>query len=182
MPYSVILNAEAMRQLACNELEEMLWVREVGGDNRGEMVSRFLAAVGIKTPAPWCAALQHQVNGKVARAVSVLGAERMESALYPSASVKETWENSNPLLRRHHPAAGLLAVWIDPATGKGHMGRCMGGYLPGPKLEFETIEGNTRGDVGFDRNGDRIARKTRSPVKYGTLVFMGYLDPWGHLE
>lgn len=141
-----------------------LGIEEMGGDNRGPLVEAFQKAVDGKAQGePWCAAF-------VAYCIQETG---VPHTLKLSEHVLTLWK-SNPHAQRKEPAPGLVVCWQKQGTTLGHAGivEDVDGF------NFTTLEGNTSGGAGLDRNGDTVARKARSLGNTGSFQLLGFLDPW----
>ena len=119
-----------------------LGVREATGRNDGPRVKAYLAAVGLKTGAPWCAAF-------VSWAFLQSGLKQPKTAwspdLFPAARLIKT------------PAPGLVFGIYFPELKR--IAHC--GFVAQVKGDWvSTLEGNT--SLAGSREGDGVYRKWRS--------------------
>lgn len=148
-------------------------VREIGGNNRGEDVEKYLEAAGIFVPAAWCLAF----------------------LFWSAQSASQLLDCENPL--RHLTKRALVADLIDTSKARGwtipprkarpgdlvtfqwptgnHVGIILNAPLilsgvpstaPPVVSRFATVEGNTESEVGEDdeerqREGDGVFLKNR---------------------
>ncbi len=124
---------EAVLKVAQSELKQ--GAREIGGNNRGPFVDKYLAPSGVRAPQPWCAAF---VSWCLLRAAQD---QQVRPPLPYLIRVRSVWSEAN---RRgwvtEDPQPGDLVVWWRGSkTGPlGHIGivEARAGSLLG------TIEGN----------------------------------------
>lgn len=120
------------------------WVRETQGSNRGEVVNRFLARVGLEPGQPWCAAF-----------VSVIGSDMMlDQWPLPMTGGCATLGDVSKAkgLRYTVPAPGAVFLIYFPTKGRfAHTGFIVGRHEDGER--WITIEGNTNEDGGRDGTG-----------------------------
>lgn len=129
------------------------WVRETQGSNRGEVVNRFLARVGLAPGQPWCAAF-----------VSVIGSDMLLKE-WPlplvggCATLGEAAEKQQMLFE--HPAPGAVFLIHFPSKGRfAHTGFVIGPDTDGYWL---TVEGNTNDDGSRDGTGVFKRRRKFGP-------------------
>ena len=111
--------------------------REIGGNNLGPYVAKYLKPSGLKPPQPWCAAFVSWCLTEVCHRLKVPPV----APYFVSAKRFLAWGRMMALASRI-PRAGSLAVWHrgDPSNGLGHIGIVT---TASPKV-LTTIEG-TRG-------------------------------------
>lgn len=140
------------------------------GNNWGPFVSATLKLAGIGSPAPWCAAF-------VKRCLVEAG-WKLNGPTY-SASTYWWWKWGKDQKRIIIPNSkaefklvkrGMLFVWNG--AGGGHIGIIVS--VDYTNQTFSTIEGNT--NAAGSREGDRVARKTRS------LSLLKSYPRWGFIE
>ena len=135
---------EAVTLLARSQL----WVREQGGENRGQVVEHFLAAVGQSPGQPWCAAF-----------VSWVGQQAVPGWPLPLTAGCQVLFSSAARLGFIQPAPSPGSVFLlwRPQLGRfGHTG-----FVLGPSgSAWRTIEGNTNPDGG--REGFGVFERTRT--------------------
>lgn len=132
-----------------------LGIREVGGDNRGPWVKKFLAEVGLPEGNAWCAAFQ-------AFEMATVAGQKLP---IESASVKTTYDTAAKLgwvVTR--PLRGDIVCYDFDGDGlfDDHIGLVVKVVGLGPVLTLETVEGNTSsGDAGSQANGDGVFLRRR---------------------
>lgn len=111
------------------------------GSNRGPEVDQYLQAVGIRFPAPWCAAFVVWCHNRAGIEIPRTG------------GVLDLW-NKSAANRVNEPQPGDVMI-LDYGKGKGHTGivESVAGDL------VHTIEGNTN-DEG-SREGYEVAGRVR---------------------
>lgn len=118
-----------------------LWVREVGGDNRGQVVEHYLGVVGLAPGNPWCAAF-----------VAWVGSASVPRWPLPRTggcqALKEAAERAR--LLRDRPAPGsVFLIWRPALHRFAHTGFVVGAVAEG----WKTLEGNTNPDGGREGYG-----------------------------
>jgi hypothetical protein len=152
--------------------ESYLGTTEHGGQNRGAEVERFLASVALPPGQPWCAAL---VRHCLETAAEQLGLEIPpgfpDSGWCPSFSAwaqrEQRWIAVQLAMRGvTTPLRGDLALfWFPPKGRHAHIGfiaastRGSGGVI--------SVEGNTSGGDGVNREGDGVWTKRRQWTDFG---------------
>lgn len=135
-------------------------VREVGGNNRGPIITPWLRAVGASPGDPWCAAF---VAAMLRAAEAQTGATitpTVRSALARSYIGRGSTIEANEVRRGTRTAPiGASPVWQRGSTRKGHIGINDADWR-GPT--GTTIEGNTSsGTHGSQADGDNVYRRRR---------------------
>ena len=137
VPNGDLLTRNTIVAIAASQLS----VRELGGDNRGPEVKKYLSAVGFKEGAPWCAAFLSWV---FAQARYTEPRTAWSPALFPLAR-----KTSDP------KPADLVGFYY---ASLGRIAHC--GIIETKKNDWlVTIEGNTTA-VG-SRDGNGVHRKRR---------------------
>ena len=158
-------------------LSNNLSVREIGGNNRGKFVEKYLAAVGLPPGNPWCAAY---VRARFEIACASTGIKI--PAGMPDSGYTPDWKNWGVKSDLWVPVASAVAGKFVPRPGDLHfasMGRIAHiGIVTAPWFEngklvgVKTVEGNTGPDAGssVERNGDGVFEKRR---RFGQLGLRG---------
>ena len=123
-------------------------VMEKGCQNCGAAVEGYLDYVGIKTPAPWCAAWVSWVYGQA-------GYGEPRTAWSPALFPKERVVNLDPSHARDDKTGLVFGIYFPHLKRIGHCGiveRLQGDFVV-------SIEGNTNMNGG--REGDGVYRKLR---------------------
>jgi hypothetical protein len=147
-----------------------LGIHEVGGNNHGPWVKKFLAEVGLPEGYPWCDALQsyaeHSVYGK--------------KLPIESASVLNTYDAARTLgWTRTVPQRGDLVCysWSGHAPFGDHIGLVLSATSVGPFWRLQTVEGNTSsGDAGSQGDGDGVFIRNRV-VSKASVGFIEIPEP-----
>lgn len=126
-------------------------VREVPkGSNWGTSVKMYLASVGVKTPAAWCAAFVHYC-------LTLAGIANNITAWSPTAhNPKNLVWYQNKLLKEPEPGDNFC-LWFPSLRRIAHTGFYDGRLN---SSIYKTVEGNTN-EAG-SREGDGVYRKYRS--------------------
>lgn len=132
-----------------------LGIHEVGGDNHGPWVKKFLAEVGLPEGYAWCAAFQSfELAGAAGHKLPI-----------ESASVEQTYSTAAKLgWLVIKPARGDLVCYDFDGDGRfdDHIGLVVRVVSIGPVLTLETVEGNTSsGEAGSQANGDGVFLRRR---------------------
>lgn len=86
---------------------------EVGGNNLGPAVEKYLASIGLAPGNPWCCAFVCWCIKQAAAQLSVTPEFSYHGSVY------SMWEN-NPSLRIDAPVAGCLALRDEGTNSEGH--------------------------------------------------------------
>ena len=132
-----------------------LGIREVGGNNHGPWVKKFLAAVGLPEGYAWCDAFQSfEMEGVAGHKLPI-----------ESASVGQTYATAKQLgWVVTKPARGDLVCYDFDGDGAfdDHIGLVVNVISLGPMLTLETVEGNTSsGAAGSQGDGDGVFLRRR---------------------
>lgn len=133
---------------ACYEGE--LGVREVGGNNQGEDVGKYLASTGLDQGYAWCAAF---INWCL-ESCGVDGPKK--AAWSPSWFPDRKTAYQRGETEFYHPSAGdVFGIYFSSKERIAHVG-----FIDKWKAEYAiTVEGNTN-EAG-SREGDGVYRKRR---------------------
>lgn len=153
-------------------------VTEVGGNNRGPAVEKYLASVGLKGGDPWCAAFVRFRFEDAAKDLSLtLPSHFPDSGWTPDYKtwaiekglyipVRSTgYENVTDDTR--HPMTGDLALFYFAAKSRiAHIGMVLSVHSWG----VWTVEGNTGAETGevVQREGDGVYKKKREWTELGS--------------
>src|SRR3954465_2357531 len=143
-------------KLVQNELAATkLGIREVGANNHGPWVKKFLAAVGLPEGYAWCDAFQSFEMEQAA-------GHRLP---IESASVGQTYATGKQLgWGVTKPARGDLVCYDFDGDGQydDHIGLVVKVVGLGPMLTLQTVEGNTSSGVaGSQGDGDGVFLRQR---------------------
>lgn len=132
-----------------------LGIHEVGGNNHGPWVKKFLASVGLPEGYPWCDAFQSYVEQQVAKKKLPIG----------SASVGQTYATARKLgWTVTRPFRGDLACFDFDGDGEfdDHIELVVKVLGLGPVLTLQTVGGNTSSGVaGSQADGDGVWLRRR---------------------
>jgi hypothetical protein len=143
-------------KLVRNELAATkLGIHEVGGNNHGPWVKKFLAEVGLPEGYAWCDAFQSfEMRGAAGHQLPI-----------ESASVLQTYATGKKLgWAVTKPARGDLVCYDFDGDGQfnDHIGLVVRVVSIGPMLTLETVEGNTSSGVaGSQGDGDGVFLRRR---------------------
>lgn len=143
-------------KLVQNELAATkLGIREMGGNNHGPWVKKFLAAVGLPEGYAWCDAFQSfELEGAAGHKLPI-----------ESASVAQTYATGKKLgWAVTKPARGDLVCYDFDGDGQfdDHIGLIVKVLSIGPMLTLQTVEGNTSsGEAGSQGDGDGVFVRRR---------------------
>lgn len=148
------------------------WVREVGGNNRGPEVERFLRTVHCNPGDPWCAAFVCTCIEEAYKLVG-LGDGLVGPMLFQKSASALGIARVNPNLVIKAPVPGCIGI-IDHGKGKGHVFFIVDSS---PNGHLYTMEGNTNADPSsptHDRDGGGCyPRKDRKLSDCCALVRIG---------
>lgn len=123
--------------------ESYTWVREVGGNNRGQVVEHLLKMVGLRPGDPWCAAFVAKVG------YTLFGRDWPLPLVGGCATLGEAAARKEILYK--FPAPGSVFLLYSKAKGRfAHTGFV--GLKPS-KNGWPTIEGNTDDEDETDGQG-----------------------------
>jgi len=139
----------------CELAAAKLGIHELGGDNHGPWVKKFLAVVGLPEGYAWCDAFQSfEMEGAAGHKLPI-----------ESASVGQTYATAQKLgWLASRPARGDLVCFDFDADGQfdDHIGLVVKVLGLGPMLTLQTVEGNTSsGEGGSQANGDGVYLRRR---------------------
>jgi hypothetical protein len=143
-----------------------LGIHELGGNNHGPWVKRFLAEVGLPEGYAWCDAFQsYQEHAAAGHRLPI-----------ESASVEQTYETAKRLgWLVASPARGDLACvnWNAPGPPFGdHILLVVSAVGFGAFWKLRTVEGNTSsGAAGSQGDGDGVWLRTRI-LRKSTVAFV----------
>ncbi len=151
--------------LALHIAATQVGVRERGGNNRGPMVDKFLAATRLRPGFAWCASFAYWTLVRAGVSAKVLP-KRWKA---PAVRFWHDWALATGR-RRTTPKRGYLFYWLKRANGPGHIGWVNASLGD----RFTSIEGNT--NFRGSREGDGVYRKTR------TLSILQDSPVWGFID
>jgi uncharacterized protein (TIGR02594 family) len=146
--------------------KQYIGVREVGGDNKGELVQLFQSAVDGKAQGEsWCMGFVQFCIKQVELATNT------KSKVFKSEHCLTVWNNSPKELRLEKPEVGCLVIWQFENTPQGHVGIVTKVNVN----TIDTIEGNTGTGAAIERNGDGVHARVRSKTGSKQMRVVGYL-------
>jgi hypothetical protein len=143
-------------KLVQNELAATkLGIHEMGGNNHGPWVKKFLAEVGLPEGYAWCDAFQSfEMEGAAGHKLPI-----------ESASVEQTYATGKKLgWVVSKPARGDLVCYDFDGDGRfnDHIGLVVKVRGVGPTMTLQTVEGNTSsGMAGSQGDGDGVFLRRR---------------------
>lgn len=149
-----------LQQKALEIAKTQLGVHEVGKDNHGPEVEKYLKSVGLGPGYSWCMAFVYWCYNEASKALAVA------NPMKKTGGVMMQWHERSSKYGHVHPQPGDIFI-MDYGKGLGHTGiveKC-------DADKIYTIEGNTN-DEG-SREGYEVCRRyrNRSKVK-GYLRFV----------
>lgn len=173
------LAKERMLVWLCREI--LQGISEQGGDNQGYWVKRFQRTVdGKATGEPWCMAMVQFALRAVDQAVNEIAQQSLRPCELPKTEHCMTLWRASTAFHVEHLHPGCLAIWQHydkngNATEAGHVGVVID-LLPSDA--FLTIEGNTGGGAGIEREGDSVMLKRRPRGNVGRMHLVGFVSPY----
>lgn len=160
-----------MRQhdLLVETAKSYIGIHEEGAANHGAQVEEFQKAVDGKAQGePWCMAFVQFCVKKASK----------QDVLFDSEHCMTAWFKS-PICARYDAtetkvAPGFIAIWRHEGTSNGHTGI----VVSVTKDEILTVEGNTSGGPGVEREGDGVYLRPRSRSGSGKMRLIGFIDPF----
>lgn len=154
--------------------QSFVGTKEATGNNDGEQVEAFQKAVDGKAQGePWCMAFVQFCVQHVDYENQI---DYHRDYLVDTEHCLTAWNKSPEEARSFTPAPGKIIIWAkDDQSGKGHTGIVVSINEDGT---LNTIEGNTSSGTGDPRDGDGVYNRRRPADRMGSLVVLGYLDPW----
>ncbi len=142
---------------------------EVGGDNRGPIVTELQKTVGGAMNEPWCASFIQSCIAYTEEKLSI------QSPIYPTEHVLTLWNKTPQECRVDSPIPGDIVIWKQINTLSGHCG-----LIEDIKDNYlYTFEGNTSPSSKIiERDGDGIYQKIRPLGGMGKLKEIGFLRPF----
>jgi len=152
----------------------LVGTKEEGGDNSGFWIEQFQKAVdGVASHEAWCLGFVQYCVKQVDKRL------KTKNYLYPTEHVLTLWERLSIWQRVPEPIIGGLALWQHfdgtKATTRGHVGIVTRVY---ENKTFQTVEGNTSGGPGMNREGDGVFIKTRPHTQIGSMRLLGFAQIW----
>jgi hypothetical protein len=157
----------ALTQTALELARGYVGIREIGGNNRGPEIERWLANVGRPPGDPWCMAFAWSVVDEACRRIE------LPNPIPPCASVVRMWESLPDGCKLAEPVVGCWAFHRDADNPRlGHVG-FIDALERGGTGTF-SIEGNSNGEGS--RTGGGVWRHTPRlrPLSYWSLGFADY--------
>lgn len=147
----------------------LIGTAEVGGDNKGPMVTELQRTVGDYTASAWCLSFVQSCIAYVEEKLSI------ESPLVATEHVLTLWNASPKCCRTDLPQPGDIILWKMGSTLSGHCGI----IVEVGEHQFCTIEGNTSdSDHYIERMGDGVYLKARKRGGMGNFREIGFLRPF----
>ena len=136
-------------------------------ENRGKYIDLFQQTTGAPLGSPWCMSFVQSL-------VAFIENRAGENKLPTGAGCVDVYTRAPDSMKVVVPQRGDIIVWKHLDSMAGHCG-----IITRVGAEFyATIEGNTSGGKGIDRNGDGIYARQRSKKPAGTLQILGFLRPF----
>jgi len=179
------LSNELMLQNALAQIaKNYIGIREIGGNNKGQMIERFQKAVDGKAHGePYClGGVWHCIDeAQVTVEAILMKSLDVRPELFRTEHCMTMWIKSPKIQRVVEPAPGVLLLWEHYMNGKataaGHVAIIT--EVLGEKL-VRTVEFNTGQPTDqVVRLGDGVYEKTRNlEYYYGSMRPKGLLAVW----
>lgn len=134
-------------------------VREVGKDNHGEQVARYLKATGLGQGYPWCAAFQ-AYNGHGALLDPITSKSSWPLPMTAACSQLGDFAEQHNVLYTTPAVGDLMLFWEYVASEKRSRFAHVGLVVALATAKVITVEGNTNDDGS--RNGWGVLLKQRN--------------------
>jgi hypothetical protein len=171
----MIRTSDRMRILI-HEAERWAGIKEIGGDNRGQIVEMFQKAVdGKASGEPWCLGFVQFCVKQADRVADVIADQcTPRNNLFQTEHCLTLWWNT-PLEQRIEAQPGAIVIWKFGSTNGGHAGIVTAVNGDG---SIQTIEGNTGDGKGIVREGDGVYTRKRSAQGTEEMRVMGFISAW----
>ena len=168
---------ELKKRMLVFEAQRWVGLKEVGGNNRGQVVEMFQKAVdGKASGEAWCLAFVQfciQMVDKEYDFVRQMKASK--AAVFGTEHCLTLWNKSGEGQKKKSPEVGTIVLWRHGDTASGHAGVVTEVLQNG---QFKTVEGNTGDGAGVVREGDGVFERIRSVNGAGTMKVLGFIHPW----
>ena len=143
---------------------------------------RFQSAIGKAVGEAWCLSFGQFCVIETDRHIDEVWLQSLPPhGLFPTEHCVTLWKKSQHLVC--DPRPGSIILWQKWKNGKptqsGHAGVVVEVL---DHATVKTVEGNTGGGPGVNREGDVVAEKTRSLNGKGSMRVLGCLGPWDGIE
>lgn len=171
---------EQKKKLLIFEASRWVGVREIGGDNKGQLVEMFQKEVDGKAQGePWCMAYIQFCIRSAERLIKYVTGENCESLLPKTEHCMTLFNKAPAHLKLSSPEIGCLVIWQFYKDGKptasGHVGLVTDILADGTLI---TNEGNTSDGLGVVREGDGVYVRRRSPKGSASMRIAGFVKVW----
>lgn len=169
------VNKKDARTLFVCAMEACVGIREVGGNNKGPIVTLIQETVDGPDHVAWCMSM---VQTAVAYVEQKLG---VKSPIFCSEHCLTVWGKTPKTQRvKAVPARGAIVIWQHGTSQSGHTGVVLEyAHVPG---KMACVEGNTESGLNksgtIERDGGGVYKTERSIVKNGNLKVVGFLKPF----
>jgi hypothetical protein len=168
---------ELKKRMLVFEAKRWVGIKEVGGQNKGQVVEMFQKAVdGKASGEPWCLAFVQFCLQMVDKEYDFVRQMKANKAMvFNTEHCLTLWNNTNTNQRRKDPEIGTIVLWRHGDTTSGHAGIVTEILEKG---EFRTVEGNTGDGSGVIREGDGVFERVRSINGAGSMKILGFVHAW----
>jgi hypothetical protein len=171
--------AAVKARILTHEAQRWIGVKEVGGDNSGQLVEMFQRSVDGKAQREaWCLSfIFYCIKQTDLLADSLFLQSLQPTTLKPTKHCMTLFRSSkNNLLKT--PEVGCIMLWEFVKKGKptdqGHAEVVIEVH----KDHVVTVGGNTSDGTGVNREGDGVYRRVRSVLGSPSMAVRGYLKVW----
>jgi len=168
---------ELKKRLLIREAQRWEGIKEVGGDNKGQVVEMLQKAVDGKAQGePWCLGFAQFCIQQIDLEFDAIMMCSSNHANLPATEHCMTlWNGVDHIKQTQTPEPGCLVVWAFGDTGNGHIGIVT--EVNGDT--FKTIEGNTSDGAGINREGNGVYSRERKLTSGENFKIKGFIKPWG---
>lgn len=172
--------ADIKHRMLVFETSRWIGIKEVGGDNKGQIVEMFQRAVAGKAVGQaWCLSFIKfciQMTDDLYNHIFLSSNPRTQ--LIKTEHCLTLWKNSEDY-RVDKPFPGCIMLWQfykdGVATSSGHAELVKEVQANGRII---TIGGNTSDGTGVNRDGDGVYLRDRDPKGSASMRVLGFLRVW----
>jgi len=164
---------EQRRAMLCATAKSFLGEREQQ-PNRSPLIDRWNREIGAPLGSSYCLTFLQWCVARVDDLAQAAGIATKRSALPRLSGCVQLWERAPEALRQPAPLPGCLVLWQKNGTWMGHAGLVLDVRVD----RMTTLEANTSGGTGLERDGDGIYLRDRSVFGSDAFKVLGFLSPW----
>lgn len=167
------------KRFFAHEAQRWVGVKEVGGDNSGQLIEMFQRSVDGKAQREaWCLSFLFFCIQEVDKATNaILLQSTKPTELKPTKHCMTLLRNSQKQLLKT-PEVGSIMLWEFIRNGKSTDTGHAEVVIEVHKDHVVTVGGNTSDGSGVNRNGDGVYRRVRSVLGTPNMLVRGFLKVW----